>query len=85
MTGHTTKGRGNLRAELGRVPKDKVTQPATSGAKKGLEVVRDKFQATAEHEPAARVVVWNHDANRVLFSGTPAEFETLKRAIAQEG
>jgi hypothetical protein len=83
MTAHKASGRGKLSANLTRIPAAAVTQPPTSGAKKGLEIVREKFQAHADLKPTPRVVVWDHDANRVLFSGTPFEYARLKSALAQ--
>jgi hypothetical protein len=84
MAEHKVPGRGKMTVKLDKIPAADVTQPATP-AKTGLEVVREKFQAHADQEAAPRVVVWDHDHNQVLFSGSPKEFDTLKRAIAQGG
>lgn len=82
MAQHRAPGRGKLAASLSRVAKDEVTSPPTTERKTGLEVVREKFQWAEGHKPQDRVVVWDHDANEVLFSGSPDQFKQLKKALA---
>lgn len=84
MTTHRLPAKGTLKASLDRVPASEVTQPDTPKAKKGLEVVKEKFQAHEDLPEEARVVVWDHDANQVLFSGTPVQYRRLTKAISTD-
>lgn len=72
----------DLTSQTGAVSGQQVT--TTPPAKSGVEIVRDKEHLThAEAEASEHIRVIDHDNNEVLFSGTPAQFKALKRALAE--
>jgi hypothetical protein len=74
-------GRGKFSANL-EVTRGEITRNAP--AKKGIEVIREKFQADADSEAEDCIRIVDHDANRVVWSGTAAEHKALKKALSQE-
>lgn len=84
MTEYKAPGRGKLSAKLDRIPAAEVKEQPTTEKKTGIEIIREKWQRTADHEPEARVVVRDHDNDAYLWSGTPEQFSALKRALGKE-
>lgn len=52
---------------------------------KGVQVARGPWQAREDSDVETQVRVIDHDSNRVLFSGSEAEFKALKRIMTNGG
>lgn len=86
MTDARTPGRGRLAATLDRVPAAEAKATPAEKKKTGTEIVREKWQRNADAKPEDLVRVVDHDAGgQTTWSGTPAQFTALKRALGKEG
>lgn len=88
-----TPGKAKLLASLEKVPaadraRMGITQAdveAAAETKTGVAVETSQWQADEDEDLEEQVRVIDHDSNRVLFSGTKAEYARLKKAVTGQG
>lgn len=83
MTNAKIPGKGKMSAEI-EVVKAKDAKPIPEAPKKtGIETVREKYQHDEESPEMQLVRVIDHDANRVLYSGSAADFKALQKHLGE--
>lgn len=85
MSTATPKGKARMSATIERIPAAEAIPQPVSEPKTGTEVLTEKgYQHEEGADPVTFIRVVNHDTNRVLWSGTQAEYKALKGAIGKE-